>query len=70
LGRVYPRPAQTSFDPENLVASRGLEALFENGALQLDKKWLTRFVRFDDLQRRSDATTVAVFLAPIARRPT
>src|SRR5438270_6355053 len=66
LGRGHAhRPAQTAFDPESLFGSRGLEALFESGALQLDKQWATRVARFDDLQRQSDARTVAVFVAPL-----
>jgi hypothetical protein len=55
-------------DPDKVLASRGLLTLFESQLLVLDNEWFGRFARYDALQRRSDAATVAVFVAPIPRR--
>ena len=51
--------AQALFD------SRELDLMIRRRDLVLDDTWARRFARYDDLQRRFDLETVALFVAPV-----
>jgi hypothetical protein len=60
-----PLPA----DLQSLLPFDQIGDLLDAHALVLDSTWLPRFERYADLQRRWDAYTVALFLAPVDSSP-
>lgn len=56
-----PLPA----DLQSLLPGDQIGALLQSGALALDGTWQPRFERYAELQRKWDAYTVALFLAPL-----
>jgi hypothetical protein len=60
-----PRTPSREFNPDALVASRGLVALVQSDLLSLDARWAPRFERYAYLQDRWDKETAAVFLGPV-----